>query len=121
MENFISSPKELDVKSKRCCDGINKTIHVIANEPSLGLFRIQQHVRKMLPKLDSSENSVNKTNKEISGLIYDTQASIEVAKDINRCEDIFSNIEELLKKASSTAALMNMQLRPQHADLIKFE
>ena len=119
MENFVSS-KDLEVKSKRCCDGINKTIHVIANEPSLGLFRIQQHVRKTMPKLESCVNSINKNNKEIAGLIYDTQASIQVAKNTCRIESTFNNIEQLLKKASTTAALINMKLQPQQPDLIKF-
>ena len=104
--------KDLEVKCKRCCDGINKTLHIIANEPSLGLYRIQQHVRKTLPKLNSSAQSLDISNKELNGLVYDTEFSIQTVKEITRSASTFENIEELLRQASSKAALINMRLQP---------
>ena len=32
-------------------DKVSETLNVIANEPSLAFFRIQEHVRKCLPQL----------------------------------------------------------------------
>lgn len=32
-------------------DKLSETVNIIANEPSLAFFRIQEHVRKTLPQL----------------------------------------------------------------------
>jgi hypothetical protein len=50
-----SQHKELDLKCKRYCETANKAFHLIANEPALGLYRLQQHVHKLVPKLDDCE------------------------------------------------------------------
>jgi len=113
--------RELEVKSKRCCDGINKTLHIIANEPSLGLYRIQQHVRKTMPKITNCSHSINASQKELNGLVYDAEFSIQAVKAITESATTFENIEQLLKQASSSAALINMKLKPQRQhDLIRF-
>ena len=119
--NLPVSYRELEVKSKRCCDGVNKTLHIIANEPSLGLYRIQQHVRKTIPKVTNCSQSVDASQKELNGLVYDTEFSIQAVKDITKSSNTFETIEELLKRASSSAALINMKLKPQRQiDLIRF-
>ena len=119
--NLPVSYRELEVKSKRCCDGVNKTLHIIVNEPSLGLYRIQQHVRKTIPKVTNCSQSVDASQKELNGLVYDTEFSIQAVKDISKSSNTFETIEELLKRASSSAALINMKLKPQRQiDLIRF-
>ena len=115
----LQSYRDVDVKSKRCCDGVNKTIHVIANEPSLGLYRIQQHVRKTIPKLSHCESLILNSHKGLSGAVYDSQASVAVVKEITDSMSKFENMEQLLKKASHSAALINMKVRPP-VNLIKF-
>ena len=120
MSAHPSSYRELEVKSKRCCDGINKSLHTIANEPSLGLYRIQQHVRKTLPKLTDCTHSIDVSRKELNGMVYDTEFSVNTVKEISESAVTFKNIEQLLRRATSSAALINMKLRPRQNDLISF-
>ena len=95
--------ESLESKSKRCCDRINKTLHVIANEPSLGLYRIQEHVRKTIPKLSNCVISLDTSDKQLHGLVYDTQFAIQTVKEIDKSESTFENIELLLKKATTSS------------------
>lgn len=60
-----NSEKELEYKVRRTCIGVNETIHMIANEPSLGLFRVQEHVKKTMPKVINATHSMKKTNDQV--------------------------------------------------------
>ena len=114
-----SARQKFEVKSKRCCDGINKTLHILANEPSLGLYRVQEHVRKTMPKLSNCVDRMETSDQQLHGLVYDTQFAIQTVKEIEKSEQTFENIEHLLKKATSSSALINMKFHPP-LDLIKF-
>ncbi|XP_076818673.1 BLOC-1-related complex subunit 8-like [Clavelina lepadiformis] len=106
----VSIPhRELDVKAKRGCDGINKSVHIIANEPSLGLYRIQQHARKTLPKVVASDDQMKEAEKQLEGLVYDTSAALDVVKTIAESDKTFTQIEELLHKCATTTALLNIK------------
>ena len=48
----ISFPFNVAVTEK-----FSECLHIVANEPSLALFRLQEHVRKSLPKLAQSKVS----------------------------------------------------------------
>jgi hypothetical protein len=37
--------------------GVTETLHVLANEPSMGLYRLQQHVSKSVPQLAAKKVS----------------------------------------------------------------
>jgi len=57
--------RDLEEKSKRACDGVNKTIHMIANEPSMGLYRIQQHIHKSVPKFVACQKLMDENNEQL--------------------------------------------------------
>ena len=104
-----SHHKEIELKSKRCCETANKSFHLIANEPSLGLFRLQQHVHKLVPKLDDCEAVITSENEKIEGLTYDITLANGALKDIASSAEIFDNIEKLLRRATVTAACISMK------------
>ena len=62
--------KQLEEKCKRCCDGMNKTLHTITNNPSLGLFRIQQNIHKMLPIVSHTHTNIKKQNDDLKVVYY---------------------------------------------------
>jgi hypothetical protein len=42
---------EIEQRARKSGDKFSENVHIIANEPSLALYRIQEHVRKSLPQL----------------------------------------------------------------------
>ena len=109
MENLTPQHKDLKTKSKRCCETINKSFHLIANEPSLGLYRLQQHVHKLVPMLDNCEALIATESERIKGLSYDISLANHSLKDISSSSDVFENIEKLLRRATVTAACISMK------------
>lgn len=110
MENITTSQhKELDLKSKRCCETMNKSFHLIANEPSLGLYRLQQHVHKLVPKLDNCEAVIDIESERMKGLSYDISLANDSLKNIASSANVFENIETLLRRATVTAACISMK------------
>lgn len=68
-----SSPdRNLAVKVKKACNGMNETIHMIANDPSLGLYRVQQHVKKSLPKVVDANNELKESKDPLQVIFTDS-------------------------------------------------
>uniref|UniRef100_A0A0B6ZX67 Uncharacterized protein n=1 Tax=Arion vulgaris TaxID=1028688 RepID=A0A0B6ZX67_9EUPU len=58
---------ELEHKAKRVSDKYSETVNIIANEPSLAFFRIQEHVRKTLPQLVDQKHEVEDIQAKVQG------------------------------------------------------
>ncbi|XP_063557898.1 BLOC-1-related complex subunit 8 isoform X1 [Gorilla gorilla gorilla] len=42
---------EMQLKGKKVTDKFTESVYVLANEPSVALYRLQEHVRRSLPEL----------------------------------------------------------------------
>ncbi len=74
-------------------------MHIVANEPSLAFFRIQEHVRKVLPMIVDRKAEVTNLNQELQGHCYDMEYALKSIKSIENSDPIFKNIQESLKNA----------------------
>lgn len=57
--------KEISQNSKRCCESLNKTLHMISHQPSLGLYRIQENIYKILPKVTELHKQFRSENQKL--------------------------------------------------------
>lgn len=48
---------------------ISENMHIIANEPSLAFYRIQEHVRKVLPLVVDRRSEVEVLQQELQGKV----------------------------------------------------
>lgn len=48
-------------------------MHIVANEPSLAFYRLQQHVRKALNPMVELRADVEKLHSELQGHCYDME------------------------------------------------
>jgi BLOC-1 related complex subunit 8 len=55
---------------------ISENMHIVANEPSLALFRLQEHVRKALPPMVERRVEVTKLQHELQGRCYDVEYAL---------------------------------------------
>ena len=90
---------ELDLKVKRVTERLSENLHIVANEPSLALYRIQEHVRKSLPQLVDERHRVDDIHRIVKGACYDTEYAIGAVKAMKNSEANFNNIQELLKNS----------------------
>lgn len=51
-------------------------MHIVANEPSLALYRLQEHVRKALPPMVERRVEVTKLQHELQGRCYDVEYAL---------------------------------------------
>lgn len=56
---------------------ISENMHIVANEPSLALYRLQEHVRKALPPMVERRVEVTKLQHELQGRCYDVEYALK--------------------------------------------
>lgn len=74
-------------------------MHIVANEPSLAFYRIQEHVRKVLPMIVDRRTEVVQLQQDLQGHCYDMEYAVGAVKSIENSDDTFKNIQELLKNS----------------------
>lgn len=55
---------------------ISENMHIVANEPSLAFYRLQEHVRKALNPMVDHRVDVNKLHQELQGRCYDIEYAV---------------------------------------------
>lgn len=55
---------------------ISENMHIVANEPSLAFYRLQEHVRKALPPMVEKRVDVNKVHHHLQGRCYDVEYAV---------------------------------------------
>ncbi|KAH9505088.1 hypothetical protein Btru_059490 [Bulinus truncatus] len=90
---------ELEHKVKKFTDKLSETINIIANEPSLAFFRIQEHVRKTLPQLVDQKHEVEDIQAKVQGACFDAEYATNAVKSMLSSTIHFQNIQDLLKNA----------------------
>ena len=71
VSNKMARFVETDVSTRilRLSTGINEAIATAANEPSLGMFRLQEHVLNSVPKLVNERQTMEEICEKVKGLI----------------------------------------------------
>lgn len=107
---------ETDFKVRRITTQINETAHMAANEPSLGLFRIQEHVHRTLPQLVQRKSELKMNLTRIEDAIYDLKLSVDVIDSFSNLPH-FTRIHEALKTAIETKRKLNIKAEQEQARL----
>ena len=88
--------------------GINESLMTAANEPSLGLYRLQEHVIGTVPKLVRERQSVESVKERLKGVNFDMEYDMEAIKCIGKIKS-FDNISSELQKAIDIKKLLNQR------------
>lgn len=90
---------ELELKVKKATEKICENLHIVANEPSLALYRISEHVRKALPPTVESRAEVKRLNQQLSGAHYDAEHGLQTVLAMEKASPHLLSIQELLKRS----------------------
>ncbi|KAI5751345.1 hypothetical protein M8J77_006583 [Diaphorina citri] len=92
------APKNaLEFKVKKATERISENMHIIANEPSLAFYRLQEHVRKALPPMVEKRVEINKLNQELQGHCYDLEYAIGAVNNMQAASSHLEHIQKLIK------------------------
>jgi len=90
---------ELETKVRRSSERICENLHIIANEPSLALYRISEHVRKALPPTVESRCEVKRLHAQLCGAHYDAEYGLTNIQAMDAALPRFVGIGELLRQS----------------------
>ncbi|CAD7078933.1 unnamed protein product [Hermetia illucens] len=106
---------ELYLKVRKTTEKISENMHIVANEPSMALYRIQEHVRKVLPPIVDKRAEVIQLQNDLKGHCYDMEYAVSAVKSIEKSDETFKNIQELLKNA----IFLKQQLKYEESRRVK--
>lgn len=76
-------------------------MYFLANEPSVALYRLQEHVRRSLPELVQHKTDMQGVEEQCQGAIYTVEYACSAVKSMSNSAAYFKNIEGLLRQAIS--------------------
>ncbi|XP_077935410.1 BLOC-1-related complex subunit 8 isoform X2 [Halichoerus grypus] len=88
-------------------DKFTESVYVLANEPSVALYRLQEHVRRSLPELAQHKADMQRWEEQSQGAIYTVEYACSAVKNLVDSSIYFRSVEGLLKQAISIRDHMN--------------
>uniref|UniRef100_A0A8D0AZ26 BLOC-1 related complex subunit 8 n=1 Tax=Salvator merianae TaxID=96440 RepID=A0A8D0AZ26_SALMN len=92
---------EMQLKVKKVTDKFTESMYVLANEPSVALYRLQEHVRRSLPELAQHKADMQSWEEQSQGAIYTVEYACSAIKNMKDSGVYFKNIEGLLRHTIS--------------------
>ncbi|XP_078801624.1 BLOC-1-related complex subunit 8 isoform X2 [Oryzias latipes] len=80
-------------------DKFTESMYVLANEPSVALYRLQEHVRRSLPELVQHKTDMQNWEEQSQGAIYTVEYACSAVKSMTNSSFYFKNIDSLLRQA----------------------
>ena len=72
MDAFLTNGQSEKIAMER----VSENMHVVANEPSLALYRLQEHVRKGLPFMVEKRAEFGQLHEQLQGRCYDADYAV---------------------------------------------
>ncbi|KAL3047574.1 hypothetical protein OYC64_021712 [Pagothenia borchgrevinki] len=107
--------QEMQLKVRRVSDKFTESMYVLANEPSVALYRLQEHVRRSLPELVQHKTDMQSWEEQSQGAIYSVEYACSAVKSMTNSSLYFKNIDGLLRQAiNMKEQISNSQGRSLH-------
>lgn len=90
---------DLEIKVKKTLERVSENIHISANEPSLAVYRLQEHVRRALPPTVTRRQHVTALHSQLQGACYDVEYALSAVRVMKDAGEKFTSLQELLKSA----------------------
>ncbi|KAK9301515.1 hypothetical protein QLX08_006141 [Tetragonisca angustula] len=93
--------QELETKVKKATERISENMHIVANEPSLAFYRLQEHVRKALPPMVEKRVEVLALQQQLLGRCYDVEYAQQLKYEEQRRHKKDGNRDSVYKRLSA--------------------
>ncbi|XP_048352255.1 BLOC-1-related complex subunit 8 [Sphaerodactylus townsendi] len=102
---------EMQLKVKKVTDKFTESMYVLANEPSVALYRLQEHVRRSLPELAQHKTDMQSWEEQSQGAIYTVEYACSAIKNMKDSCVYFKSIDGLLRNAIAVKEQLNSARR----------
>nr|XP_028569478.1 BLOC-1-related complex subunit 8 [Podarcis muralis] len=102
---------EMQLKVKKVTDKFTESMYVLANEPSVALYRLQEHVRRSLPELAQHKADMQSWEEQSQGAIYTVEYACSAIKNMKDSSVYFKSIEGLLRHTIAMKDRLNAARR----------
>lgn len=66
-----------DSASRKVCSNVTEVFHTLANEPSLGLYYVMEHIQRSVPALVADKQQINQAAESFRGASLDAGFALE--------------------------------------------
>eukprot|EP01121_Diplochlamys_sp_Union-15-3_P004651 TRINITY_DN14840_c0_g1_i1.p1 TRINITY_DN14840_c0_g1~~TRINITY_DN14840_c0_g1_i1.p1 ORF type:complete len:236 (-),score=48.60 TRINITY_DN14840_c0_g1_i1:95-802(-) len=88
--------------NKKMCE----YLHNLANEPSIGLYHICDHIKRSVPKLVTLKKSLRKDTKAVDDFNYDLESTLLTIRGLGQFQG-FDEIQKILISCMTTVEMIN--------------
>ncbi|XP_076961013.1 uncharacterized protein LOC143637531 [Bidens hawaiensis] len=90
---------------KYIAEGLGDMMKSLANEPSVGLFHVQEHTQNALPFLVNLRTSIVSKSRDVGLHTEDSEDSIEMVRSMTDCG--FPIVDDMIKDIRKSLAVMS--------------
>eukprot|EP00041_Stephanoeca_diplocostata_P004026 m.40310 g.40310 ORF g.40310 m.40310 type:complete len:298 (-) comp14801_c0_seq4:61-954(-) len=105
--------RDTENRIKKVTEGMSASMHVLANEPSLGMYRMQEHVSKSVPELVQYKKDIQKNTQRIQGACHDVEYALNTIQDMHSITSLASLHAHTVKAVELQQALRQRRIASQ--------
>ena len=97
---------DLSTRMYRVTNNFNEALYVSANEPSLGMYRIQEHVAVTVPKIVEQKQVLQDMCQKVEGACFDMEYDTQALSSMGNITQ-FASIRDSLRSAIELKARLD--------------
>uniref|UniRef100_A0A914EKU2 BLOC-1-related complex subunit 8 n=1 Tax=Acrobeloides nanus TaxID=290746 RepID=A0A914EKU2_9BILA len=97
MSEDLMVSKELRSRCKMLSEKLSESVHVVDHDPSMALYRLQEHSNKTLPNLVQTKYKIMQTNSSLQGACFDLDNANQTIERMKNTIPTFEHIHEMLR------------------------
>eukprot|EP00123_Amoebidium_parasiticum_P001144 comp12184_c0_seq1/m.6944 comp12184_c0_seq1/g.6944 ORF comp12184_c0_seq1/g.6944 comp12184_c0_seq1/m.6944 type:complete len:145 (-) comp12184_c0_seq1:407-841(-) len=106
-----SEDAELAVKVDRAITSLSDDIYLLANEPSVGLYRVYEHICNSVPAFPERKAELGEVQNKIQGCIFDVDYAISTISEVTQSRRSFNSIQGLFTEAIAAKQKIDESLK----------
>uniref|UniRef100_A0A915EJA4 C2H2-type domain-containing protein n=1 Tax=Ditylenchus dipsaci TaxID=166011 RepID=A0A915EJA4_9BILA len=91
------SAKDLQLRSKQIGERLSESVHILDHDPSMALYRLQEHINKTMPVLVNRKYQTLQLNSNLQGACFDLDNAIHTIEQMKATTPAFERIHEKLR------------------------
>eukprot|EP01124_Arcella_intermedia_P033282 TRINITY_DN7933_c0_g1_i1.p1 TRINITY_DN7933_c0_g1~~TRINITY_DN7933_c0_g1_i1.p1 ORF type:complete len:208 (-),score=59.09 TRINITY_DN7933_c0_g1_i1:77-664(-) len=90
---------------------MSEYLHHLANEPSIGLYHVCDHIIRNVPRSVETKKILKTSNKSVEDLNYDMDFTIRTVRNLHDL-DTFTNLKQLITESTKTLENIRLKIPP---------